>query len=73
MSEPELRRLRYSFERVDEALQDAYDAIERHERGSHCRFDLDRFPEDELDLLRKLILKARPDEPASATALPGRA
>jgi hypothetical protein len=71
VNEPELRRLRDSFQRVDEALQEAYDAIERHQRAGRCRFDIDGFPVNELELLRSLILKDRPGAPGAAPARPG--
>jgi len=71
VNEPELRRLRDSFQRVYEALQDAYDAIDRHQRAGRCRFDIDGFPVNELELLRSLILKDRPGAPGPAPARPG--
>jgi len=69
VDERELRLLRSSLERVDEALLDAYEAIELHQKASSCRFDLDSIPAADLEYLRKLILRERP---AAATGDPAR-
>ena len=60
VDERELRLLRDSLQRVDEALSDAYEAIDRHQRAGNCRFDLDGLPRTDLEFLRKLILRERP-------------
>ncbi len=59
VDERELRLLRDSLQRVDEALSDAYDAIDRHQRAGDCRFDLDGLPRTDIEFLRKLILRDR--------------
>jgi hypothetical protein len=60
VDERELGLLRDSLQRVDEALSDAYEAIDRHQRAGKCRFDLDSLPTSDLAFLRKLILRERP-------------
>jgi hypothetical protein len=60
VDERELRLLRDSLQRVDEALSDAYEAIDLHQRAGHCRLDIDGLPRTDLDFLRKLILRDRP-------------
>ena len=60
VDERELRLLRDSLQRVDEALSDAYEAIDRHQRSGNCTFDLDGLPLSDLEFLRKLILRERP-------------
>ncbi len=63
VDERELRLLRDSLPRVDEALSDAYEAIDRHQRVSHCRLDLDGLPRNDLEFLRRLILRNPPPAP----------
>ncbi len=68
VDERELRLLRYSLERVDEALLDAYEAIERHQKAGTCKFDLDSIPASDLEFLRKVILRERQVATSGGTA-----
>lgn len=67
VDERELRRLREALQCVDESLEGVYDVIHRHERATSCRFDVDRLPREELQVLRNAILRYRPVEPAPST------
>ncbi len=61
VDERDLRLLRDSYRRLEEALQDAYEVVDEHQKNAHCQLDLDRLPRYELDYLRKIILNERPD------------
>lgn len=68
MDERDLRLLRDSYRRLEEALQDAYEVVDEHQKKVHCQLDLDLL---ELDYLRKMILNERPDAGAAPPAPQG--
>ncbi len=71
VDERDLRLLRDSYRRLEEALQDAYAVVDEHQKNAHCQLDLDRLPRYELDYLRKIILNERPDARAAPPAHKG--
>ncbi len=66
VDERDLRLLRDSYRRLEEALHDAYETIDEHQKKAKCELDLDRLPRYELDYLRKVILANRPAAPGTA-------
>jgi hypothetical protein len=71
VDERDLRLLRDSYRRLDEALQDAYETIDEHQKKARCQLELDRLPRYELDYLRKVILADRPGAPRAVPAAHG--
>jgi hypothetical protein len=71
VDERDLRLLRDSFRHMEEALQDAYEAIDEHQKRTRCLLDLDRLARYDLDFLQKIILGDRSAAPATAPARQG--
>ncbi len=68
VEERDLRLLRDSYRHLEEALKDAYEVIDEHQKKARCFLDLDPLPRYDIDFLRRIILNERPDAPASANA-----
>jgi hypothetical protein len=68
VEERDLGLLRDSYRHLEEALKDAYEVIDDHQKKARCFLDLDPLPRYEIDFLRKVILNERPGAPVSATA-----
>jgi hypothetical protein len=69
--ERDLRLLRDSYRHLEEALKDAYEVIDEHQKKAPCRLELDRLPRNVIDYLRKIILNERPGAQAVPPARQG--